>query len=75
MLSAFNTEKGRMHMAFLQAQVPDPKVITDYKRATFEFQTKDMHLANQMDLHRHTGEMFSPRWHMLPLLPLGYKCL
>jgi hypothetical protein len=35
LLSAFDTEKGRMHMAFLQAQVPDPKVITDYKRATF----------------------------------------
>jgi hypothetical protein len=57
LLSAFDTEKGRMHMAFLQAQVPDPKVITDYKRATFEFQTKDVHPANQMDLHKQTGEM------------------
>jgi hypothetical protein len=37
LLSTFDTEKGRMHMAFLQAQVPDPKVITDYKRAIFEF--------------------------------------
>ena len=46
-----------MHMAFLQAQVPDPKVITDYKRDTFEFQTKDVHLADQMGLHRQTGEM------------------
>jgi hypothetical protein len=43
LLSTFDIEKGRMHMAFLQAQVPDPKVITDYKRATFEFQTKDVH--------------------------------
>jgi hypothetical protein len=32
-------------------------VITDYKRATFEFQTKDVHPANQMDLHKKTGEM------------------
>jgi hypothetical protein len=39
-----------MHMAFLQAQVPDPKVIIDYKRATFEFQTKGVHPADQMDL-------------------------
>jgi hypothetical protein len=30
-------------MAFLQAQVLDPKVISDYKRATFEFQAKDVH--------------------------------
>jgi hypothetical protein len=44
-------------MAFLQAQVPNLKVITNYKRATFEFQTKDVHLADQMDLHRQTGEM------------------
>jgi hypothetical protein len=46
-----------MHMAFLQAQVLDLKVITDYKRVTFEFQTKDVHPADQMDLHRKTGEM------------------
>jgi hypothetical protein len=57
LLSTFDTKKGRMHMAFLQAQVPDPKVITDYKRETFEFQTKDVHPADQMDLHRQTGEM------------------
>jgi hypothetical protein len=37
--------------------VPDPKVIIDYKRETFEFQTKDVHPVDQMDLHRQTGEM------------------
>jgi hypothetical protein len=57
LLSAFDTEKGQMHMEFLETQVPDPKVITDYKRATFEFQTKDVHPADQMDLHKQTGEM------------------
>jgi hypothetical protein len=57
LLSSFDTEKGRMHMEFLQAQVPNPKVITDYKRETFEFQTKDVHPADQMDLHRKIGEM------------------
>jgi DNA gyrase/topoisomerase IV subunit A len=46
-----------MHMAYLQAQVPDPKVISDYKRATLEFQAKDVHPADQMDLHKQTGEM------------------
>jgi hypothetical protein len=50
-------EKGRMHMEFLQAHVPDPKVITDYKRETFEFQTKYVHPTDQMDLHRKTREM------------------
>jgi hypothetical protein len=57
LLSAFDTEKGRMHMAYLQEQVSDPKVILDYKRDTFEFQAKDMHPTDQMDLHKHTGEM------------------
>jgi hypothetical protein len=57
LLSAFDTKKGRMHMAYLQAQVSDPKVISDYKRATFEFQAKDVHPTDQMDLHKQTGEM------------------
>jgi hypothetical protein len=59
LLSAFDTEKGRMHMAYLHALVPDPKVISDYKRTTFEFQAKDVHPADQMDMHKQTGEMIS----------------
>jgi hypothetical protein len=35
----------------------DPKVISDYKRATFEFQAKDVHPADQMGLHKQTREM------------------
>jgi hypothetical protein len=57
LLSTFDTEKGRMHMAYLHAQVSDPKVISDYKRVTVEFQAKDVHPADQMDLHKQTGEM------------------
>jgi hypothetical protein len=59
LLSAFDTEKGKMHMAYLHALVPDPKVISDYRRATFEFQAKDVHPADQMDMHKQTGEMIS----------------
>jgi hypothetical protein len=57
LLSSFDTEKGRMHMAFLQAQVPHPKAVSDYKRETFEFNVKEVHPADQMDMHRQTGEM------------------
>jgi hypothetical protein len=32
-------------------------VITDYKRVTFKFQTKDVHPTDQMDLHKQTEEM------------------
>jgi type IV secretory pathway VirD2 relaxase len=57
LLSTFDIEKGRMHMAFLQAQVPHPKEISDYNRSTFEFDIKEVHPADQMDMHRQTGEI------------------
>ena len=57
-------------MAFLQAQVPDPKVISDYKRATFEFQAKDVHPTDQMDLHKQMGEMI---FHTLSTLQLLHQ--
>jgi hypothetical protein len=44
-------------MEFLQAQVPHPNEITDYKRSTLEFDAKVVHPADQMDLHRKTREM------------------
>jgi hypothetical protein len=56
-LSSFDTDKGRMYMAFLQEKVPHPKEITDYKRSTLEFDVKVVHPADQMDLHRKTKEM------------------
>jgi hypothetical protein len=37
--------------------VPQPKEISDYKRSTFEFDVVEVHPADQMDLHRQTGEM------------------
>ena len=44
-------------MAFLQAQMPQPKAISDYKRSTFEFDVKEVHPTDQMDMHRQTGDM------------------
>jgi len=46
-----------MHMVFLQEQVPQPKEITNYKTSTLEFDAKQVHPADQMDLHRQTREM------------------
>jgi len=54
LLSAFDTKRGRIQMAFLQAQVPHPIIASDYKNTTFEFDVKDVHLVDQMDMHRHT---------------------
>jgi hypothetical protein len=44
--STFDTEKGIMHISFLQAQVPHPKEILEYKRETLEFNTRDVHPAD-----------------------------
>jgi hypothetical protein len=41
----------------LQAHAPQPKEIYDYKRSTFEFDVKEVHPVNQMDMHRQTREM------------------
>jgi hypothetical protein len=39
--------------------VPQPKEITNYKKSTIVFYTKQVHPTDQMDLHRQTGEMVS----------------
>jgi lysyl-tRNA synthetase class II len=57
LLLAFDTRKGRMHLEYFQARVPQPKEITDYKSSTIVFDTKQVHLADQMDLRRQTGEI------------------
>jgi len=55
----FDTEHGRMQMAFLEAQTSQPKSTTEYKSTTFEFSTKDIHPIDQMEMHKQTGEMIS----------------
>ena len=57
LLSSFDTERGRMQMEFLQAQVPHPRTIAHYKKTSFEFDVKEVHLVDQMDMHRQTREM------------------
>ena len=58
-LSVFYSEKGKMYMAFLEAKISQPKSATDYKKTTFEFDIKDIHPIDQMDMHKKIGEMIS----------------
>lgn len=44
-------------MAFLQAQVPKLKSTANFRQTTLEFEAKDVHPLDQMDMHRQTGEM------------------
>ncbi len=46
-------------MAFLEAYIPQPKLEIDYKRTTFEFNMKDIHPIDQMEMHKKNGEMIS----------------
>jgi len=59
LLSAFDSEKGKMHMAFLEAQTSEPKTLVDYKKTSFEFDVKDVHPINHLDMHKKTREMIS----------------
>lgn len=52
MLSAFDSEKGKMKMAFLQAQITKPNVASDYKKTSFEFDVKGIHPIDQMEMHK-----------------------
>jgi hypothetical protein len=57
LLFSFDTTKGRMHMEFLWAQVPHPKKTSYYKKESFEFDVKEAHPIDQMDMHRQIGDM------------------
>ena len=57
LLSTFDTEKGIMKMAFLQAQIPHPQKHVDYKKTSFEFDTKEIHPIDQMEMHKQIGDM------------------
>ena len=52
LLKTFNSEKGMMQMAFLQAQVPFPKAPSNYKKTIFYFDANQIHPIDQMDMHR-----------------------
>jgi len=45
-----------MQMAFLQAQVPQPKTATQYQKHTsFEFNVKDVHPIDQIEMQKQTS--------------------
>lgn len=57
LLFAFNNERGRMQIAFLQAHIPFPKSTTDYNNIILSFDVNQIHPINQMDMHMQSGEM------------------
>jgi len=49
-----------MHMAFLQARIPKPNIISHYqKKTSFEFDVKDVHPIDQIEMHKQTGQMIA----------------
>jgi len=52
LLSVFDSEKGKMQMTFLQAQIPQPETPLDYQKQTsFEFNVKYVHPIDQIEMH------------------------
>ena len=48
-----------MHMSFLEAQTLEPKTPLDYKQTSFEFDVKNVHPIDQLEMHKKIGEMIS----------------
>ncbi len=49
-----------MHMAFLQAQIPHPRTVSHYQKHTyFEFNVKDVHPIDQIEMQKQTGQVIS----------------
>lgn len=59
LLLAFDLEKGKMKMNFLRAQIPQPKATSDYKKTSFEFDVKEIHPIDQMEMHKQIGQTIS----------------
>lgn len=59
LLSSFDSKKGKMHMAFIEAQTTEPKTPTDYKHTSFEFDARNVHPINQLEMHKKIGDMIS----------------
>jgi len=57
LLTTFDSEKGRMQMEFLQAQVTFPNTPSDYKKTIFSYDAKKIHPIDKMDMHRQYGEI------------------
>lgn len=43
LLSTFDSDKGKMHTTFLEAQALEPKTPADYKQTLFEIDVKNLH--------------------------------
>ena len=48
-----------MRMAFLEAQIPQLKGATNYKKTSFKLDEKKIHPKYQMEMHKKTKEMIS----------------
>ena len=59
-LSLFDSEKGKMQMDFLQAQVPSPRTVAQYhKHTSFQFNVKDVNPIDQIEMHKQNGQMIA----------------
>ena len=57
LMSAYDVKKGKMKMTFIKPTTQQPRTTTDFKRVDFEVLARDIHLIDQIELHKKTGEM------------------
>ena len=57
LMSSFDIKEGKLHMSFIKPTAQQPKTSSDFKKLDFEVLAKDIHPIDQIELHKHAGEM------------------
>jgi len=57
LMSTFDITEGKMHVSFIQPNVQQPRVHTDYKKVDFEVLAGDVHLVDQIEFQKQNGEI------------------
>jgi len=56
-MSAYDVQEGKMTMSHFMPTTLQPQSAVDYIRTNLEVLAKDIHLMDQIELHKQTGEM------------------
>ena len=57
LMSAYDVKEGKMQMTFMKPVTQQPRTTMDFKNIDFEVLAKDIHPIDQIELHKHTGEI------------------
>ena len=57
LMSAYDIQEGKMILSHFKPKMQQPQSAADYIRTNLEVLAKDIHLMDQIEFHKQTGEM------------------